>query len=183
MELTSPHGGQFLGGGEGGGNLLVRLFKDKLIMIDEIRHPEMEGETLMNESVFIHIDPRTDEWRGVLDHRPAKGIAVEIYGVTRSAKDLQIFGALNRSLDELCVEESQIAKFVRVNGNEFMKNCRSTLFLVKIKEEYRVIEVRSYAGLDRYVPHMVGMRFHHILKAFDGVRCKYQIVVPTPSKK
>ena len=183
MELAPLHGESFSSGGEDGGNLLVRLFKDKLITIDEIRHPEMEGETLMNESVFVHIDPRTDEWKDMLDHKPAEGIAVEIYGVTRSAKDSQIFNSLNRNWDELCIEESQIAKFVRVNGDRFMKNCRSTLFLVKIKEGYHVIEVRSYAGLDRYVPHMVGMKFHHILKAFDGIRCKYQIVVPAPKEK
>lgn len=163
------------------GPLLARIFGDKEIKIEEILYHETGHESLLNEALFVHIDPNTEEWRHSLKSATAKEVYLEVYKVLRNATTVSaLFDALGRDLKDLCIEQSQIAKFVRVYGRtKLMHDCRSTLFLTEVDHEPCVVEVRSYPGVDQRVPHIFSAGVHHIWKFLGGPTHRLQIVVPS----
>lgn len=160
------------------GPILRQIFKYREIEIGEIHHFETAQESLMNEDVFVHIDP--SEWRPHVKGKPAKGIHVQLFEVLRNpSNDRALFESLGRNLDDLCLKQSQIAKFVRIYGHSAILNdTRSTLFLTRTEEGYRVIEVRSYLKVDRFTPRLLSSSLHHTWKLFGGPKRRLQIVVP-----
>lgn len=160
------------------GPILRQIFKYRQIEIGEIHHFETAQESLMNEDIFVHIDP--SEWRPHVKGKPAKGICVQLFEVLRNpSNDRALFESLGRNLDDLCLTQSQVAKFVRIYGHSAILNdTRSTLFLTRTEEGYRVIEVRSYLKVDRFTPRLLSSSLHHTWKLFGGPKRRLQIVVP-----
>jgi hypothetical protein len=165
------------------GPILRQIFKYRLIEIEEIHHFDTAQESLMNENIFVHIDP--SEWRPHVKGKQAKGIHVQLFEVLRNpSNDRALFESLDRNLDDICLTQSQVAKFVRVYGHSAILNdTRSTLFLTRTEEGYHVIEVRSYLRVDKFTPRLLSASVHHTWKLFGGPKRRLQIVVPAPEEQ
>lgn len=168
------------------GPMLERIFPQRDIFLEEILFEEaFHDASLLNPNLFVHIDPKTDEWRHALRGASASETALEVYKVLRNGNTvMDLFKALNRDTKSLFIEQSQIAKFMRIYGHsEILNDCRATLFLTEVKGEACVVEVRSYPGIDQCVPHIFSASVHHIWRLLGGPTHRLQIVVPVPRNK
>lgn len=165
----------------GGGPILKRVFEERDIVIGEIL-PD-EAESLLSKKAFVHIDPTMDEWEHLAKAAPAKETRVQVFQILRDVTKADVLSqSFGRELDELCLEQSQIARFVRAHcHDDLMHDCRSTLFLTKIEDEPKpvLVEVRSYHKVDKFIPRIV----HNVLRVFGGPRRWMQIVVPAPKEQ
>lgn len=159
--------------------LVQRIFCERDIVVEEIRPEDVERETLLNEEIFVHIDPNMDEWRHLVKAEPAKRVRLQIIKVLRDIPSLEaLTKALGCKLDDICLKPSQIAKFVRIYGEtDVVKDCRLNTFFTKAdnKEEPHVIDVLSHPDLHGYIP----LRVHNIRKMLLGEpRRWHQLIIP-----
>lgn len=102
-------------------------------------------ETIAKANVVFRgwIDVSVKKNRLNFNGRPTKKTPVEVHELVEDGTFKDIFGCLNRELDDLCLSQSQIVEFVNVNGNRGWidpEGC-GTFFLFKEEGEYFVAHV------------------------------------------
>ncbi|MCX6788406.1 MAG: hypothetical protein WCO21_02550 [bacterium] len=161
--------------------ILKHIFPEKEILIESISPDDARKECLMNEELFMHIDPLAHEWHSSLKGAEAGEVQLEVWQVLKNKSCVsKIFEELGRgSLKSLCLQQSQIARFIRVYGHsEIMKDCRATMFLTEVDDEVVVIEFQSFPEMDRLVPQIFSTATHHAWRLVGGPTRRLQIVVP-----
>jgi len=137
---------------------------------------ETDGsETLAQaEDVFTgHIDSDLKSWETDKPSKATTALPVTILELHKDATNKEIFAPPpGRTLDDLCIPQSQIKKFCKESPRKLRQDGYATLFLFKVGDKYFVAYVLVYAhGLKVSV-----LRFGYPGTWRAGLR--YCVVVP-----
>jgi len=151
--------------------------------------PATDGtETLASaDDVFNSIDPNFKNWGLDVAGEPTPQTPVEVYEMVEDGNYRHIFGGVNVNLNRLCLEQSQIKKFVSTEADNYLLKEGWTYFLFLTKrraktederEEFFVVCVprRGVADCNAYVRevHVEGLSNDHDWR----VELACRVVVP-----
>ncbi len=114
-------------------------------------------ETLANASdVFNHIDSDFKNWGCDVASESTPEIRVEVHEMIENGDLKRIFGGFNTDLNQLCLSQSQIKRFVKEEADNWLlpkADWTGFLFLFKLKaenedeeDEFFVARVPRYSG-------------------------------------
>ena len=105
-------------------------------------------------NVFVAgIDSDFVAWGLDVPSRPTKATKAIVCEITNDGTFAEVFESLNRSLDSLCWEQSQIVEFAKKYRDRICEDRRATFFLFKVGNKFFVayVHVHSDGGLHVYV--------------------------------
>jgi len=152
-------------------DILHRLFADEEIALD----PTEGAETIVKagDTFTGYLDPDYENWGTNQSSVPTAVTPVEVRELVKDATFAQMFGSLNRPLDELCLTQGQIIGFCRKHRAKLRSDGYATFFLFKVGVEYFVALV--HVGGDGQLSARVGRLSRDLV--WYGVN-RHRVVLP-----